>query len=667
MKKLRNVLFILLSSILLFSCEYDDADLWSEIDHIKTELTQINKQVASVESLVEALNKGKIITQVDQLAEGNGYVITFNDGSKIEVVNGENAPVIGIKNVDGVYYWTIETNGIVEFLLDSDNNKLRVSGEDGNTPALAVDDQGYWTLNGERIIDANGQPIKAVGNDGDSFFTKITETEESVIFELVDGTTIEIPKQLETSLVFEAPEDDSSYFFFNFDEEKELKLKTANIVSAEIVEQPKGWSIKLNLSKKSVTVKSPKQNNQSYSGGFLKIQGVDKNGLVFLAQADLRASIDFTDPDGTFVVCEGNMTTVNGMLVYYDKAKKEYQNVFKNANNGLEIGNVVQDIYIANNKIYLLTQNGSRMGGAGRFVVCDARTLKMEYADPLNIQTPEGKGTWPQHLVVTSENRAYVQYSDNEMETTSGICELELGDQSITVKNTIEGTFGAFTSEGATKTRMIFSKGKLFAGVGHSLIIINPTSSSVEKKIPFEGRQVKGVVKGADGNIYIALASPFEGSQNFGTVFTSNSKIVSINHAGEILSEQDLPEDVQFPVSTWSPAIGLCASFTNSHLYFIDSADFNATSATRYNYITKEVDVNYLKSTETIYGVMGIHPTSKEWWVATSSYVDSQVFVYDVSGDMPHQKSSFRYKTQMGASPAAIDFTYRFSTEWVNR
>lgn len=322
MKKLRNIFFILLSSILLFSCEYDDADLWSEIDHIKTELTQINKQVASVESLVEALNKGKIITQVDQLAEGNGYVITFNDGSKIEVVNGENAPVIGIKNVDGVYYWTIETNGIVEFLLDSDNNKLRVSGEDGNTPALAVDDQGYWTLNGERIIDVNGQPVKAVGSDGDSFFTKITETDDSVIFELADGTTIEIPKQLETSLVFEAPEDDSSYFFFNFEEEKELKLKTANIVSAEIVEQPKGWSIKLNLSKKSVTVKSPKQNNQSYSGGFLKIQGVDKNGLVFLAQADLRASIDFTDPDGTFVVCEGNMTTVNGMLVYYDKNKK---------------------------------------------------------------------------------------------------------------------------------------------------------------------------------------------------------------------------------------------------------------------------------------------------------------------------------------------------------
>ena len=47
------------------------------------------------------------------------------------------------------------------------------------------------------------------------------------------------------------------------------------------------------------------------------------------------------------------------------------------ANGGLEIGNVVQDMFMANGKIYLLTQNGDRMGGAGRFVVCDARTLSL--------------------------------------------------------------------------------------------------------------------------------------------------------------------------------------------------------------------------------------------------------------------------------------------------
>lgn len=48
----------------------------------------------------------------------------------------------------------------------------------------------------------------------------------------------------------------------------------------------------------------------------------------------------------------------------------------------MEIGNVVQDMYMANEKIYIIAQNGSSQGGAGRFVVCDAHTFKMEYADP---------------------------------------------------------------------------------------------------------------------------------------------------------------------------------------------------------------------------------------------------------------------------------------------
>ena len=35
------------------------------------------------------------------------------------------------------------------------------------------------------------------------------------------------------------------------------------------------------------------------------------------------------------------------MLVYYDKAGKEYREVFEQANGGLEIGNVVQDMFMA--------------------------------------------------------------------------------------------------------------------------------------------------------------------------------------------------------------------------------------------------------------------------------------------------------------------------------
>ena len=53
-------------------------------------------------------------------------------------------------------------------------------------------------------------------------------------------------------------------------------------------------------------------------------------------------------------------------------------------------------MYMANGKVYLLTQNGDNMGGAGRFVVCDAKTMKMEYADPLIINSG---GKQPGHSI----------------------------------------------------------------------------------------------------------------------------------------------------------------------------------------------------------------------------------------------------------------------------
>lgn len=252
--------------------------------------------------------------------------------------------------------------------------------------------------------------------------------------------------------------------------------------------------------------------------------------------------MDYTDKDGTFVVCEGNMTSVNGMLVYYDKAGKEYREVFEQANGGLEIGNVVQDMFMANGKIYLLTQNGDRMGGAGRFVVCDARTMRMEFADPLVFKTPEDKDTWPQHLVVVSATKAYIQYSDSSMESTSGIVALTLGENSVQIGATLEGTFGAFTSVGAIKTRMVYSRGKIYAGCGHSVVIINAESGTVEKRLTYEGRQVKGIVKGVDGNIYFALAGTYSGtSPNMGTL-TSDPMIVGIDHSGTVVSEKNFPE-----------------------------------------------------------------------------------------------------------------------------
>lgn len=661
MKKLFTLLLVLLLGVSTWSCAYDDGDLWNEIGTIKTELARINKEVGTLQTLVDALNQKKTITSVEETQ--TGYTITFSDGKTIEIKNGTNAPEVGIDLFEGTYYWTIGGKGA--WLTDADGNKIPVSGKEGTSPVMAIDADGYWTLDGKRITDTDGNEVKAAGKDGDSFFESVTDGDGEVTFVLTDGTTIVIPKA--ALFGFVQPTDGRSYFVFDFGQSKTLPLDMKDIASVDVMNIPEGWTATLNAAKKTVSIKAPAASDASYAGGIITLIGIDKSGNTVFASADVCASVDYTNIDGLFVLCEGNMSSVNGMLVYYDKSGKEYREVFEQANGGLEVGNVLQDIFIANGKIYLLTQNGGNMGGAGRFMVCDARTMRMEYADPLIFKTPEGKGTWPQHLVVVSETKAYVQYSDSGMESTSGIVALTLGEKSVQIGETVAGTFGKFTSEGAIKTRMVYSRGKIYAGCGHSVVILNPETNTIEKRVSYAGRQVKGIVKAADGNIYFALAGTYSGANpNMGTL-NSNPMIVGMDHAGTVVSETELTEDVRFPIATWSPAIGMCASFTDPYLYFVDTDSFQANSATRYNYETKIIDYQYISGSETIYGIMGQHPTTKKLWVGTSSYIDSNIYIYDVTGAAGTEDTHFAYPTQKGASPAGIDFAYRFTEEYINK
>lgn len=43
----------------------------------------MNSEITTLQSLVDALNQGKIITNTEQTSEG--YTLTFNDGSKVSI------------------------------------------------------------------------------------------------------------------------------------------------------------------------------------------------------------------------------------------------------------------------------------------------------------------------------------------------------------------------------------------------------------------------------------------------------------------------------------------------------------------------------------------------------------------------------------------------------
>lgn len=167
---------------------------------METLVKKANENITSLQSLIDAQNKKISIVSYSALPDGSGYELLMSDGSKIELKNGKdgNNPTVGIKkHNDGLYYWTIDG----EFMRDADGNMIKAEGQDGAdgfTPTLRVNMDGNWevsTDNGktwQEVKDADGNPVKAEGKDA-TVDLIITEDENSITI-VYNGKTFVIPK-----------------------------------------------------------------------------------------------------------------------------------------------------------------------------------------------------------------------------------------------------------------------------------------------------------------------------------------------------------------------------------------------------------------------------------------------------------------------------------------
>ncbi|MCI7634987.1 MAG: DUF4988 domain-containing protein [Bacteroidales bacterium] len=176
----------------------------------------VNDNVNSIKALVEANAKAVTINSVT--TTDNGYVIKFSDGTTATITNGQDgapgqngqdgapgqdgkdaaAPQIGVQEIDGVLYWTV--NGE---LLKFNGENIRVIGNDGQdgapgqagqdgkdgiTPQFKVE-EGKW------YISFDGEVWSEVGSAVTEVKSVVTveTTDEAYIFH-IDDTTISIPK-----------------------------------------------------------------------------------------------------------------------------------------------------------------------------------------------------------------------------------------------------------------------------------------------------------------------------------------------------------------------------------------------------------------------------------------------------------------------------------------
>lgn len=186
------------ATVLAYGCSdnFDDSALWKDIDGMYKSLNELKAQVSTMQQQLDALAavvSGGAITSITQDADGH-YVVSYKDADNVEhtidiatMDDANTQPIIGMKADGEVYYWTLTTGGKTAWLLDTDGAKIPVTGR---TPEIGVDAQGYWTLFGERITDASGNPVKAEGKSA-SVITKVEMKDDgTVVFTLGNGVEV---------------------------------------------------------------------------------------------------------------------------------------------------------------------------------------------------------------------------------------------------------------------------------------------------------------------------------------------------------------------------------------------------------------------------------------------------------------------------------------------
>ena len=232
---------------------------WYAFEQLKKQCDEMNKNIAAMQQILEALQNNDYVTSVQQIVEDGktiGYTIYFSKSGAVTIyhgkdgkdgVNGEDGedgkdghtPVVGVRqDSDGIYYWTLDG----EWLTDASGNKIKAvgtdgqDGQDGNdgatgpqgpegeqgatgsqgpqgeqgiTPQLKIengkwfisyDNGSTWNEVGQATGDAGADG--ADGKDGDAFFQGVTQDEQFVYFTLADGTVITLPKGASLEITF---------------------------------------------------------------------------------------------------------------------------------------------------------------------------------------------------------------------------------------------------------------------------------------------------------------------------------------------------------------------------------------------------------------------------------------------------------------------------------
>ena len=246
------------------SCsKYDDSGLRDSIKDLNEQVTGLEAAIeeaqgviAELHELFTKLSEGLTVSSVEETDDG--YIIIFSDGTEVSLRNGSpgddyNTPRIIPVEEDGVWYWGWSDN----------STPITVNGEKipvtSTMPLLRINN-GYWEVSldgGLNWIETDMPGTPSDGQDGNTFFTGLSEDDDNYYLELEDGGTITLPKTKELSLVFNNAEDT---VYFSAGATRDITYTMTGTASMT-VSKPEGWSVTVNEEASSLSVTAPVEDN----------------------------------------------------------------------------------------------------------------------------------------------------------------------------------------------------------------------------------------------------------------------------------------------------------------------------------------------------------------------------------------------------------------------
>lgn len=302
-------------SATMTSCKYDDDDLWANVDDLKDRVTSLeekanaaNSDIQALQAIVGALQNKLTVTKVEPVE--NGYKIVFSDGQTAVITNGVNGttPVISVeKGSDGLYYWTLDG----ELLRDAQGNPVCANGIKGDTGAAAVAPQvrinpttKEWEISIDGGTTWTSTGVVAEGTSDKSIFASVDVTQADYItFVLADGTEFKVPRYDESAPLFAIAGAQGEQQFFAG--ETIVYTVDAKNVADYSIAKPDGWSVRYADSKLSITAPVT-ANTYAEKEGVVAVNLVSADGKSLIAKIQVKVVTEklkvltFEDADAKF-------------------------------------------------------------------------------------------------------------------------------------------------------------------------------------------------------------------------------------------------------------------------------------------------------------------------------------------------------------------------------